>query len=151
MHWCKSNYVTLKIFQVQSFEETIVIDDSDSNESILDEDPISYLHGDHSVLIFSHKTHYNYSKAIEILPCEHKDKVCDKHLIAVEENASFVVYLYKLDHIDDIKSDDCGKWKHNGRKIIKVAVWRKNSTITKVVSTSKKAIALLMKTAGCIL
>ena len=124
MHWCRSNYVILKNFQVQSLEETIVIADSDSNENVLDEDPISYLHGGHSVPIFSHKTHYNYSKAIEILLCEHKDKICDKHPIAVEENASFVVDLNKLVH--DIKSDDCGKWKHNGRKTIKEAVWRKN-------------------------
>lgn len=97
-----------------------------------------YLHGDKSVPIFSRRTHYNYSEAIEILLSKHKDRVCVKHPIAVEENASFLVDLDKLDHVDDIKSDDCGHWKHNGRKTIKVAVWSTKSKIS-VVSTSKKA------------
>lgn len=125
------------MFQEQ-IEDIIIIDDSvsDSDDSIKDE--VCFLHGDKSVPIFSSRTHYNYSEAVEILLSrEHKERVCTKHPIAVEENASFLVDLDKLAHVDDIKSDDCGHWKHNGRKTMKVAVWNNKSKITKVVSTSK--------------
>lgn len=74
-----------------------------------------YLHGDKSFTIFSRRTHYNHSEAIEILLSKHKDRVCVKHPIAVEENASFLVDLDKLDHVDDIKSDDCGHWEKNNK------------------------------------
>ena len=66
-----------------------------------------------------------------------EDKVCSKHPVRVESNATFVVNLSKLDHADDIKADDCGHWIHNGRKTTKVVVWKSNSVVTGVVSTSK--------------
>ena len=46
-------------------------------------------------------------------------------------------FLFQLGHVDDIKSDGCGHWIHNGRKTTKFAVWISKGSITKVVSTSK--------------
>jgi len=52
----------------------------------------------------------------------------------VQDNSSFVVDLSQLAHVDDIKSDDCGHWIHNGKKTTAVAVWKQGSHVTKVVS-----------------
>lgn len=68
----------------------------------------------------------------------------------VEENASFLVDLNQLDHVDDIKADDCGHWIHNGRKTTKVAVWISKGTVTKVVATIKISKVHQMKTANYI-
>ena len=57
----------------------------------------------------------------------------------VEENASFLIDISQLSHVDDIKADDCGHWIHNGRKTTKVAVWISKGAITKVVSTNKNS------------
>ena len=63
--------------------------------------------------------------------------MCSKHLVLVEQNASFVVDLDQLDHPDDIKSDDCGHWIHNGQKSTKIAVWKRNGVVVRVLSTAK--------------
>jgi len=82
-----------------------------------------YLHEDKHVPIFSHKKQFTYSEAVQILlsPCQ--DRVCTKQPIAVEQNASFLVDLNKLEDIDDIKSDNCGHWIHKGTKTTKTAAW----------------------------
>ena len=97
----------------------------------------NFLHGDEAVPIYSSSTHYSYNEAVKILFHYPEDKVCSKHSVRVESNATFVVNLSKLDHADDIKADDCGHWIHNGRKTTKVVVWKSNSVVTRVVSTSK--------------
>lgn len=51
----------------------------------------------------SSSTHYQYSDAVKILLSRSDDKVCSKHPVLVEQNASFVINLTKLDHSDDIK------------------------------------------------
>ena len=66
-----------------------------------------------------------------------KDKLCIKHPVRVESNATFIVHLSKLDHADDIKADDCGHWIHNGHKTTKVVVWKSGGKITHALSTSK--------------
>ena len=112
-------------------EDIIIIKDTDSDDSS-HEDELCYLHGEKSVPIFLSRTHYNYSKAIEILLSECRERVCT---IVVEENVSFLVDIDKLAHVDDIKSNDCGHWI----RTMKVTVWSNKNKITKVVSTSKKA------------
>ena len=54
----------------------------------------------------------------------------------MEDNSAFVVNLTKLDHVDDIKFDDCGHWIYNGRKTINVVVWKQNHKVMKVVSVN---------------
>ena len=102
-----------------------------------DSNEISYLHGDVGVPIYSSTTHYSYSDAVKILQHCPENKICSKHPVRVERNATFVIDLAKLDHADDIKADDCGHWIHNGRKTTKVVGWKKNGVITRVASTSK--------------
>lgn len=87
--------------------------------------------------IYSSSTHYSYTEAVKIILHSPLDKVCSKHPVRVECNATFLVDLSKLDHADDIKADDCGHWIHNGRKTTKVVVWKSNEVVTRVVSTAK--------------
>lgn len=84
--------------------------------------------------MYSSTTHYSYSEAVNILLATENDKICTKHPTLVEDKLSFVIDLSKLAHIDDIKSDDCGHWVHNGKKTTNVAVWKQGIRITKVVS-----------------
>lgn len=87
--------------------------------------------------MYSSSTHYPYSDAVTILLNCAANKVCSKHPVLVEQNASFIVDLDQLDHPDDIKSDDCGHWIHNGRKSTKIAVWKRNGVVVRVLSTAK--------------
>lgn len=122
------------IIKQLSTEEIVVIDSDSSDE---DEEELQYLHEDKCVPIFSSKTHFNYSEVVKILLSPCKDKLCVKQPILIEKDASFLIDLSKLDHVDDVKADDCGQWKHNGRKTTKVAVWTRKDKITKVVSIPK--------------
>ena len=114
-------------------KDVITITDSDSSEDDVTDgstdgsndntELLRYLHGDKAVPIFSSTTHFTYSEAVKIILSRNKERFCCRHPVLVEENASFLVDLNQLGHIDDIKSDDCGHWIHNGRKTTKVAVW----------------------------
>jgi len=37
--------------------------------------------------------------------------------------------LSQLAHVDDIKSDYCGHWIHNGKKMTTVAVWKQGTVV----------------------
>ena len=56
----------------------------------------------------------------------------------MEQNASFLVDLNKLEDIDDIKSDDCGHWIHKGTKTTKAIVWLNKGKVTRAVSVDNK-------------
>ena len=126
-------------------KDVITITDSDSSDDDVTDGSndntgvMRYLHGDKAVPIFSSTTHFTYSEAVKIILSRNKEQVCCRHPVLVEENASFLVDLNQLGHVDDIKSDDCGHWVHNGRKTTKVAVWISKGSITKVASTSKNS------------
>lgn len=47
-----------------------------------------------------------------------KDSVCSKQPIGVTKSCTFIVNVGKLDHRNDIRSDDLGVWKNDGIKII---------------------------------
>lgn len=96
-----------------------------------------FLHEDREVPIFSSATHYSYKEAVNIMLNPSMNKICSKHPLRVECNATFLVDLSKLDHADDMKADDCGHWIHNGRKTTKLVVWKNGSSITRVSSTTK--------------
>ena len=86
-----------------------------------------YLHEDKNLPIHSRELNVcTYSAAVKILlssPC----RICKKQPVYVQQNCTLVVDLNALEDPDDIKSDDCGHWEHNGRKSIKVAVWMKGN------------------------
>lgn len=123
-------------------KDVITITDSDSSEDDLidasnkNTDFLRYLHDYKSVPVFSSTTHFSYSEAVEIILSRNKERVCCRHPVLVEENASF---LNQLSHVDDSKADDCGHWIHNRRKTTKVAVWTSKGAITKVVSINKNS------------
>ena len=43
-----------------------------------------------------------------------KSKIALKRPVGTTHNATFVVDLSKLDHPDDVKKDNFGKWEHSG-------------------------------------
>ena len=57
----------------------------------------------------------------------------------VENNYMFLVDLNSLNDPDDIKSDDCGHWIHNGGKSINAAVKFQNEKVVDVQSIGKSA------------
>ena len=71
---------------------------------------------DPNVPIYSKKTSYTYGEAIKLLLNADRSRIAVKQPVMVEENATFVVDLSKLVNADDIKADDCGQWKHMGKK-----------------------------------
>jgi len=79
----------------------------------------------------------SYSDAVRILLNPNKDRVCTKLPIYIEQNCSFVVDLKSLQDPDDLKSDDCGHWIHNGRKSTSVAVWLASGKVVCVKATTK--------------
>ena len=95
-------------------KDVITITDSDSNEDdVIDAsnkntELVRYLHGDKSVPEFSSTTHFTYSEAVEIILSRNKERVYCRHPVLVEENASFLIDINQLSHVDDIKADDCG-------------------------------------------
>jgi len=74
-----------------------------------------YLHDDKCVPIYDvRNTGCTYSEAVRVLLDGDASLICTKQPILVENNYMFLVNLNSLDDPDDIKSDDCGHWIHNG-------------------------------------
>ena len=96
------------------------------------------MHGDRNLPIYDvRNSGLTYSEAIRILLDGDKSLVCHRQPIIVENNCLFLVNLPSLDDPDDIKSDDCGHWVHNGRKSTCVAVTFQNKKIVDVKSVAK--------------
>ena len=62
---------------------------------------------------------------------------CTTQPILVENNYMFLIDLNSLGDPEDIKSDDCGHWVHNGHKSTHVAVKCQNGKVTDVRSIGK--------------
>ena len=41
-------------------------------------------------------------------------RVCGVWLVDIESSSTFVIDISLLDHPDDVKKDNFGKWKHSG-------------------------------------
>lgn len=81
-----------------------------------------------------------YSEAVKALLDGNDSLICKKQPILVEENYMLLVDLSALDDPDDIKSDDCGHWIHNGRKSTTVTVKSRNGKVVDVKSiTGRKS------------
>ena len=92
-----------------------------------------YLNNDKCVPIYDVRSSgCTYSEAVRVLLDGDSSRTCTKHPILVENNYMFLVDLTSLDVPDDIKSDDCGHWVHNGRKSTHVAVKCRNGKVTDV-------------------
>ena len=54
-----------------------------------------------------------------------KSKIALKRPVGTTHNATFVVDLSKLDHPDDVKKDNFGKWEHSGShpEVFRCFVW----------------------------
>ena len=97
-----------------------------------------YLNNDKCVPIYDVRNiGCTYSKAVRVLLDGDASLICTKQPILVENNYMFLVDLNLLDDPDDIKSDDCGHWMHNGRKSIHVAVKFQNENVIDVQSIGK--------------
>ena len=97
-----------------------------------------YLNNDKCVPIYDVRSSgCTYSKAVRVLLGGDDSLTCTKHPILVENNYMFLVDLTLLDDPDDIKSDDCGHWVHNGRKSTHIAVKCRNGKVTDVRSIGK--------------
>ena len=103
-------------------------------------DDEKYLHNEKSLPIYDvRNSGLTYSEAVRILLDGDKNLVCHHQPILVETNYLFLVNLQlaSLDDPDDIKSDDCGHWVHNGRKSTYVAVMSHNKKVVNVKSVVK--------------
>ena len=97
-----------------------------------------YLHDDESLPIYDiRNSGCTYSEAVKILLDGDHSIACSKQPILVENNYMFLVNLTSLNDPDDIKSDDCGHWVHNGRKSTYVAVKSQNGKVSNVKSIVK--------------
>ena len=98
------------------------------------------LHGDKCVPTYDvRNTGCTYSEAVIVLLDGDASLICTKQPILVENNYMFLVDLNSLDDPDDIKSDDCRHWIHNGRKSINAAVKFQNKKVVDVQSIRKSA------------
>ena len=61
--------------------------------------------------------------------------VCQKQPVGVQTNCCFLVNIKKLKDPADIRADDLGTWKHNGRRTSYVKVLRDNDG--KIVEVTK--------------
>ena len=101
------------------------------------DDYTGFLHGDENLPIYgTQSSGCTYAEAVWILLNADKSRICSKQPILVQQNYIFVVNLKLLEDPDDIKSDDCGHWVHNGRKSTRVAVWLKSGEVVCVKSTN---------------
>ena len=97
-----------------------------------------YLHDDQNLPIYDIRSSgCTYSEAVKILLNGEQSLVCSKQPVLVDDNYIFLVNLTSLDDPDDIKSDDCGHWVHNGHKSIYVAVKSQNGEVINVKSIVK--------------
>ena len=97
-----------------------------------------YLHNDPNLPIYDIRNNgCTYSEAVKILLNGNENLVCHQPPILVENNYMFLVDLSSLDDPEDIKSDDCGHWVHNGRKSIIVAVTSQSGKVTDVKRIEK--------------
>lgn len=102
------------------------------------EDESTYLHGDKSLPIYgTFSDGCTYSEAVTILLNPDENRICTNQPIHVDQNCTFVVDLNSLENPDDVKSDDCGHWIHNGRKSTRVAVSIKREKVVSVKCTTK--------------
>ena len=109
-----------------------------SNFSCRNKDDRKYLHNDLSLPIYDiRNTGCTYTEAVKILLDGDQSLVCSQQPILVDNNYMFLVNLSSLHDPDDIKSDDCGHWIHNGRKSTYVAVKSQNGNVIDVKSTAK--------------
>ena len=94
-----------------------------------------YLHNDRRLPIYDVcNSGCIYSEAVKILLVGDQSLVCSQQPIL---NYMFLVNLMSLDDPDDIKSDDCGHWVHNGCKSTCVAVKSQNRKVINVKSLGK--------------
>ena len=59
---------------------------------------------------------YTAEQILRILldPCISNSQICNVRPINITQSATYVVNLEMLEHPDDIKNDNFGKWQHSG-------------------------------------
>ena len=78
---------------------------------------LSYFENDASIPLYSSDApNYLVESVVEIIFNAPKNKICSKQPIGATKSCTFVVNLAKLQHRDDIRSDDLGVWKSDGVK-----------------------------------
>ena len=101
-------------------------------------DEVTYLHGDESLPVYgTFSDGCTYSEAVTILLNPDEHRICKNQPIHVDQNCTFVVDLNSLDNPEDIKSDDCGHWKHKGRKSTEVQVTLSKGKVVSVKSSTE--------------
>ena len=59
---------------------------------------------------------YTAEQILRILldPCIPESKICNVRPVNITQSATYVANIQRLDHQDDIKNDNFGKWNHSG-------------------------------------
>lgn len=72
---------------------------------------------DVSTPVYSHEAPKLFvESAVEMIFDTPSSKICSKQPINVVHSTTFVIDTSKLDHKDDVRSDDLGTWKNGGVK-----------------------------------
>ena len=70
------------------------------------------------------KTQYTIEKIINMLldPSD-KSLICKERPIDIKKSSTFVIDLDQLEHPDDAKRDNFGKWNHSGSHTVPFQAW----------------------------
>ena len=84
---------------------------------------------------------YSIEDAVKVLLHTPAKSICTQQPIGCSSSKTFVVDLSKLDHRDDIRSDDLGVWKNQGVKSSYCSVKFQNDDVQRVrVLENKPAV-----------
>ena len=85
------------------------------------------------------KCRYNVQTIVEILLNSKLSlsKIATTRPVSIQDNATFVVDLSKLQKKEDIRADDLGSWRCNGKRFMKCEVDKKGKVIG-LISQSRR-------------
>ena len=69
------------------------------------------------------KAQYSAEMVIHMLLDPNKAKICSERPTNITHSSTFVIDLEKLEHLDDAKKDNFGKWVHSGSHTVPFKAW----------------------------